>query len=197
MLAAFRTRRDARGRAIIDRINDRLATEGREAITLEEVLAGAAGTLGRPHIARVMVAHSYAATVQDAFLRYLIPCEVPKLYIPMQDALNEIHRIGGTAVLAHPTSMTTDRSSLSLLLKELAGRGLDGIEAYNNLCTQEESQYLERIAHDLGLVATGGSDFHGSESDIQMGVGRGTLCIPYRCVEQLKERQHSMPRPTT
>jgi hypothetical protein len=189
MLDAFRSRRDARGKAIINRINGKLAAENRDPISLEEVLDGATGALGRPHIARVLIAHGHAVTTQDAFQRYLIPCDVPKLFIPIREALDEIHRIGGLAVLAHPTSITADRQVLSALLRELADMGLDGIEAYNNLGTVEDCQYLERVAHDLDLLVTGGSDFHGFENDIQMGTGRGTLNIPYRCIEELKRRK--------
>ncbi len=188
MLGAFRTRRDARGKAIIDRINDKLASETRSPISLEEVLEGAEGALGRPHIARVLIAHGHAENTQDAFQRYLVPCDVPKLFIPMQEALDEVHRIGGLAVLAHPTSITTERPTLTALIRELAGMGLDGIEAFNNLGTEEDCRYLERIAHDLDLLVTGGSDYHGFESDIQMGVGRGSLSVPYRCVQHLKLR---------
>lgn len=188
-LALFRARRDERGRAIITRINAKLSQEGRGSISYEEVQALAAGALGRPHIAQVLVAHGIARDIQDAFDRYVVPCNVPKRYFPMTEALTEIRRLRGVSVLAHPTTVTDDRTALRALVTELAAMGLDGVEVFNNSCYSDDMIFLESLANRLGLVKTGGSDYHGIEDDIEMGSGRGALTVAYRWVEELKRRR--------
>lgn len=188
-LALFRARRDERGRAIITRINAKLSQEGRGSISYEDVQALAAGALGRPHIAQVLVAHGIARDIQDAFDRYVVPCNVPKRYFPMTEALTEIRRLRGVSVLAHPTTVTDDRTALRALVTELAAMGLDGVEVFNNSCYSDDMIFLESLANRLGLVKTGGSDYHGIEDDIEMGSGRGALTVAYRWVEELKRRR--------
>lgn len=185
-LDKFRESRDRRGQAIIANINAKLERERKERITYEEAEALAEGAFGRPHIARVLVDKGFANDMQDAFERYLVPCNVPKRYFPMDEALAEIRRLRGISVLAHPTSITEDRKLLAAIFRELAAKGLEGIEVYNNMCNIDEMGFLERQAVDLGLVMTGGSDFHGIEAGIEMGIGRGHLAVPYSCAEALK-----------
>ncbi|RII25222.1 MAG: phosphatase [Geobacter sp.] len=187
-LAEFRKRRDDRGRAIVTRINNRLARQGRRSIDYEEIARSAAGALGRPHIAMALIARGYAHDMQDAFVQYLIPCNVPKRYFPMAEALAEIHRIGGIAVLAHPPTITPDRMRLGGLVRELASMGLDGLEVFSNSCFEDTIIFLESLADELGLIMTGGSDFHGFEDDVEMGSGRGGLAVAYRLVTGLKTR---------
>jgi predicted metal-dependent phosphoesterase TrpH len=185
-LAEFRSRRDVRGRAIIDRVNAKLSREKLGSISPEEVLATAEGALGRPHIARILIDKGFARDMPDAFKRYLNPCNVPKLYFPMAEALAEISRIGGVSVLAHPQSITEERWALRTVIQELAAMGLDGLEVFNNMCYKDDMIFFEGIAEKLGLAMTGGSDFHGFEDDIEVGIGRGGLAVAYRWVDALK-----------
>lgn len=187
-LEEFRKRRDNRGREIIARINARLAREKREAISYEEVQALSTEALGRPHIAWVLVAKGYAFDNEDAFRRYLEPCNVPKKYFPMAEAISEIRRLRGVAVLAHPQTITADRAVLRQLVAELASMGLGGIEVFNNMCYNDDMLFLEDLAGSLGLAMTGGSDYHGFEDDVRLGIGRGGLAVAYRWVEELKRR---------
>ena len=187
-LVEFRRLRDDRGRALVTRINNRLARQGRESIAYEEIASSATGALGRPHIAMALIARGYAHDMQDAFVQYLIPCNVPKRYFPMAEALAEIHRLGGVAVLAHPPTITPDRMRLGGLVRELASLGLDGLEVFSNSCFEDTIIFLESLADELGLIMTGGSDFHGIEDDVEMGSGRGGLAVAYRLVTGLKER---------
>jgi predicted metal-dependent phosphoesterase TrpH len=187
-LALFRARRDERGRAIVDRINARLSRNGVNAIPYREVLDLAQGAVGRPHIAQALVARGLARDVQDAFDRYVVPCNVPKLYFPLTEALAEIRRIGGVSVLAHPTTITGNRAELKGLLAGLAAGGLDGIEVFNNVCFDDDMIFLESLARSHGLLMAGGSDFHGFEGDIEMGSGRGGLAVAYHLVEAMKKR---------
>ena len=185
-LQEFRDKRETRGEAIVDRINEKLRFEGRAPITSQEAAALAGGALGRPHIAQVLVAHGYSANMQDAFARYLIPCDVPKRYFPVEEALSTVRRLGGVAVLAHPTSISAERDTLTGVINELCAMGLDGLEAFNNICSEQESAWLRAYAEKKGMIWTGGSDYHGIEEGISMGSGRGSMAVPYSCVEALK-----------
>jgi len=189
ILGEFRQRREKRGEAIVDRINDKLASEGKAAISSAQAAALAGGALGRPHIAQVLMAKGYARDMQDAFSRYLLPCDVPKRYFPVEEALSTVKRLGGVAVLAHPTTITTDRDTLTGLIDQLCAMGLGGVEAFNNVCSEQESAFLCNFAEKRGMVWTGGSDYHGIEEGISMGSGRGSMAIPYSCVEGLKRLQ--------
>lgn len=185
-LGLFRERRETRGLRIIERINEKLLSEGKGQISSEEVLAGAEGALGRPHIARVLIGHGHAATMQEAFNNYLLPCNIPKEYFNFLDAVSEIHRIGGIAILAHPQSLSRSRPELVAIIREMAAKGLDGIEAINTMGMDDDEQFLRNLANNTGLIVTGGSDFHGTEEGLSMGTGRGNLHIPAQILENMK-----------
>ena len=185
-LNGFRQRREKRNEEILSLVNERLAGEKRTAIHLEEVLVYAGDTIGRPHIARALLERGYVKSVEDAFERYLIPCNVPKTYWPMADAISEIKRVGGAAILAHPTTVSNDPSELRHLFMELAEMGLDGIEAFNNLALPNEMEILRRLGGELGLLLTGGSDFHGIEEGVEMGRGRGGMRFSASLLPPLK-----------
>ena len=195
-LNSFRDRREHRNIDILERVNDMLADENETPIALSEVLAFTRDTIGRPHIARALLERGYVSNIEDAFRRYLVPCNVPKCYWPIDDAISEIRRIGGIAVLAHPTTVSTDRQELRDIIIELSCMGLDGIEVFNNMAREEEMEFLRRLADDLGLLVTGGSDFHGIEEGLEMGKGRGgirfsdTLLAPIK--ERLSERRNQL-----
>jgi hypothetical protein len=186
-LAEFRKARDDRGRKIVDRINSRFAQEKRGSIAYEEVLAVAGGAVGRPHIARVLIGKGFARTIEEAFNKYLEPCNVPKFQLPMAEAMAEVQRISGVAVLAHPPSICDDRTILRNMIKELAGMGLDGLEVFSNMCYKDDIYLFNNLAVQLGLAITGGSDYHGFEDDVEIGRGRGEMAVPYRLVEALKD----------
>jgi predicted metal-dependent phosphoesterase TrpH len=188
-LRDFREKRETRSEAIVDKINEKLRFEGKEAISSAEAAALAGGALGRPHIAQVLMAKGYARGMQDAFNRYLVPCDVPKRYFPVDEALATIKRLGGVAVLAHPTTVSSERETLVEVIDALCAMGLDGVEAFNNVCSDQESSFLREYAQKMGLVWTGGSDYHGIEEGISMGTGRGTMAVPYSCVQELHRRR--------
>ena len=187
-LEQFRARRDRRGAEIIERINAKLLQESKGRISYDEVAAVSGEALGRPHIARILVSKGYAGCMEDAFDNYLVPCNVPKSYFPAGDAVGEIRRINGLAVLAHPTSITRDRVQLRRVIADFANMGLDGIEAYNNLCSFDETDFLAAIARRYGLAVTGGSDFHGNADEGRLGIENGKGPINYGLVEALKLR---------
>ncbi|QOX78428.1 PHP domain-containing protein [Trichlorobacter lovleyi] len=192
-LDRFAFRRANRNREIVAAVNQMLEQEAREPLTLDEVEALADGVMGRPHIARALLQRGYATGMEDAFARYLVPCDVPKTYWPMEDALATIQRIGGVAVLAHPTSITRDQQRLTELISELKGLGLDGIEIYNSLATEQETMFLQGLANRLHLIPTGGSDFHGIEEHDQIGKGRGGIHFSDALLPPLRRRAAERP----
>ncbi len=172
-LDKFAMHRSNRNGEIVLLVNKLLQDEGKEPLTLEEVTSLADGVMGRPHIARALIKRSYAKTMEDAFTRYLIPSDVPKAYWAMEDALLTVKQVGGVSVLAHPTSITKDQILLAELISGLKESGLDGLEVFNTLATEEEIMFLQKLAYRFSLLPTGGSDFHGISPDDRIGKGRG------------------------
>ncbi len=191
-LDGFRRRRSGRNDEILGRVNDVLRTEGRNALNRENILAFARDSIGRPHIARELLARGYAASVEDAFRRYLVPCNVPKSYWQIDEAIEEIHRIGGVAVLAHPTSISRDQAVLGSVIAALHLKGLDGIEVYNNMGWPLEIEFLRRAAEGRGLIVTAGSDFHGIEERLEIGRGREGMHFDSALLAPLYERINQM-----
>lgn len=177
ILHHFRMRRETRGLQVINKINQKLLSEGKPLIDSCLIMAQTEGSLGRPHIARVLIEKGLSANMQDAFNSYLQPCNVPKEYFLFTEAIAEIHRIGGIAVLAHPQSITRDRSELLSIITAMTGKGLDGIEAYNSMGFDGDDGFLKKLADSLKILVTGGSDFHGGEEGLVMGRGRGNLLL--------------------
>jgi len=193
MLSRFRQTRESRGLKVIEKINIKLESEGRKPIEISEVLALAEGALGRPHIARILIEKGYCASMQDAFTDYLQPCNVPKEYLPFEDAVREINRIGGVPVLAHPQSITRSREELTAIIREMSRKGLGGIEAFNTMGFDGDAEFLQHLAGSLGLAVTGGSDFHGSEEGFFMGKGRGNLHITSALLDALDKKRAARP----
>ncbi len=189
-LEEFQEFRSGRNRQIIERVNEKLAGEQRQPLDPDAVRKLAGGTIGRPHIAQALREAGYVTHNEEAFVRYLVPCNVPKRYFPVDEAISLIHRSGGIAVLAHPPYISRDRQKLEKLVAELLPLGLDGIEAYNNGSNLEDTDWLIKLARKYQLIVTGGSDFHGDPgSNIEIGSGFRGLEIPYRCVEEIKQAQ--------
>jgi len=196
-LREFQAFRQQRNQQIVDRVNARLAKEARPPIRFERVLELAGGTIGRPHVALVLVEAGAVRTVEEAFQRYLVDCNVSKRYFPVDEAILLVHAAGGVAVLAHPPFITRNRTSFRILLDQLVGLGLDGVEVFNSGAGRQESDWYLTEARRRGLIVTGGSDFHGlAGEDLEIGSGRGQLRIPYACVEEIKARA-GRHRPST
>src|SRR5690606_38962425 len=126
-LQAFRVAREARAERILERINAKLSAEGRQPIVYADVKARVQGAFGRPHIATQLVERGYVPDMNAAFRDYLIPCNVPKYYMPAAEALALIHQARGLSSVAHPKFIAPERSRLRQVLTELSTLGLDGI----------------------------------------------------------------------
>jgi hypothetical protein len=186
-LKSFREFRETRNERIVERVNEKLLSEGRAPIDIAAVKAKAGGTIGRPHIAMALLEDGHVATKDEAFNRYLVPCNVEKRYFPIAEAIDLIHRAGGVTVLAHPPFIPVDRKGLLALLDTFAALGLDGVEAYNTGASNDDIDWTITQTRRRGMLVTGGSDFHGIEGgEIVIGGGRGNLKVPYACVEEIR-----------
>lgn len=187
-LAEFRDFRTNRNRLILERINAKLAGEGRTPLDFDTVAARAGGTVGRPHLGRALIAAGYVRDMESAFAGYLTPCNVPKRYFPVDEAIALVHAAGGCAVLAHPIFISGDPTVLPALVDTLIGHGLDGMETWCGGASNDTIDRLLTLARRKGLIATGGSDFHQPGAGPALGCGLGNLRIPYRCVEELRDK---------
>jgi predicted metal-dependent phosphoesterase TrpH len=155
--------------------------------------AGREESAGRPHLALLLVEKGLAESVQDAFDRWLAsgrPAYVSKARVPPADIITLARASGGVAVLAHPLSLGLEPSELASAVKELAGAGLTGIEAIYGRYTPDERHGLMQLAARLDLVATGGSDYHGTvKPDLAVGTGRGDLKVPNDVLSRLLARR--------
>ena len=163
-------------------------------VSYDEVAALAGnGVVGRPHFARVLVKKGYAASIQDAFDRFLAkgaPAYEEKLRLSPEQAISLIHRAGGVAVLAHPYQLKLgSMEETEELVSRLSEIGLDGIEAIYSRHTPEQRRLYSEMARRIGLGTTGGSDFHGTyKPDIAVVRGTGGLSVPYSLLDDLKKR---------
>ena len=130
-------------------------------VTLDAVFLEAGdGAVGRPHIARALVAGGWARDFRDAFDRFLgtgRPACVEKRTVTFAEAARLIHEAGGLAIYAHPGGGASRPE-----LTELASLGLDGLEVRHPSHTADEIARLGSLADELGLVPSGGSDWHGA-----------------------------------
>jgi 3',5'-nucleoside bisphosphate phosphatase len=188
-LESFRVARETRAERILERINAKLAAEGRAPIVYEAVKAQVQGAFGRPHIATALIEHGHVPDMNTAFKEYLIPCNVPKYYMPADEALALIRQARGLSSAAHPRFITPDRARLRQVIQDLSALGLDGVEAYHSDHDAEMRLYFIRLANQFGMLVTGGSDYHGFKAqDAQHDSGGklGSLQLPYGVAVRLR-----------
>ena len=117
------------------------------------------GSIGRPHIAKAITNAGGTTSVMEAYSKYIhddSPVYVQRKTVTPQDAVEIIYDAGGVPVIAHPHDLDIAES----LIKELMQYGLRGIEAYHRKHTPACVEYFSSMAEELGLIVTGGSDFH-------------------------------------
>lgn len=156
-LALQRRRRGQRAGLILDRLRSLGMPVDDE---LAAILEAGVISPGRPHVARALVAAGHAESVDDAMQRLLArgaPGYVPRQGLGPREAIDAIHDAGGLASLAHFRE-APDRPDV---IERLRGWGLDGIEAYHSSFDEETRVAMAAFAAQRGLLATGGSDFHG------------------------------------
>ena len=161
-------------------------------LTYEEVRALAGSdSVGRPHIARALMDKGIVSSAKEAFDRFLAdgkPAYVPRDLPAPVEAIHWIKAAGGLAVLAHPTWVRCADRSLAELVRQLKADGLDGVEVYYSTHAARQTREYLSLAQQLGLLVTGGSDFHGlTKPDIEVGIGKGSLHIPISLLPKMKD----------
>jgi predicted metal-dependent phosphoesterase TrpH len=186
----LKTLRDSRHRRN-PKIVEQLQNLGIE-LTYEEVRALAGSdSVGRPHIARALMDKGIVTSAKEAFDRFLAdgkPAYVPRDLPAPVEAIHWIKAAGGLAVLAHPTWVRGTDQSLVELVRQLKADGLDGVEVYYSTHAARQTREYLSLAQQLGLLVTGGSDFHGlTKPDVEVGIGKGSLHIPTSLLPKMKE----------
>ena len=164
------------------------------AITMDELREEAHGNpvLCRAHFAQIMVRKGYAPSVKEAFSKYLsVGCYAysNRQALTGPEAVSLIREAGGIAVAAHLHLIKKPDDELKEYLKSLIPYGLDGIEGYYTDYTPDMEQRYRAMAKELGLVISGGTDYHGANKPhISIGKGKGDLEIPYSVLDGLRNR---------
>jgi 3',5'-nucleoside bisphosphate phosphatase len=164
-LSELRAHRQTRAARIVEKLNA-LGIP----LTLEEVLQQSnGGAVGRPHVARALIARGVVHDFRDAFTRYLGgngSAFVPKARLSIEDAIAIAHEAGGLAVWAHPGD-----GGRRERLEPLVAAGLDGVEVRHPSHSAEDVKRLQALADFFGLVPSGGSDWHGaSDGPRRLGI---------------------------
>jgi len=176
-LVGFQEERRRRALAIVERLRE-LGLP----VDLDQVLALAGpGVIGRPHVAEAMVRAGLVTDFDEAFERYLgaqAPAYVPRPAFSPAEAIRLIHAADGVSVLAHPGSQMPDS-----VIERLRDEGLRGIEVWHPQHGGATVRRYQALAQRLGLLTTGGSDFHGEHRSVDLG----DLPVPISVLDPLKQ----------
>jgi 3',5'-nucleoside bisphosphate phosphatase len=191
--AALRTFLAEQRRLRVDRVRqivDRLGAHG-IVLDADEILRpglhDTGRSVGRPWVARALVAGGHVASTDEAFERWLEqgrPAFVPRVGGAPAEIFARIHEAGGVASLAHPGPLAHDE-----WLALFADAGLDAIEAYHSDHDASATRHYVALAGRLGLAVTGGSDYHGDPSHGPRSPG--AVSLPPDQFERLKARWRS------
>jgi len=180
----------AERRERMERMVDRARSLGFAAVSMDRVVAASGGeNLGRPHLARVLVDCGHAASIKDAFDRFLHtggPLWVDRRRLPVDEAVRLVHDAGGAATIAHPGANAISRQEL----KAMASLGLDGVEAWHPEHPPNQAEAFVRWAEELSLVLTAGSDFHGPTVQPERKLGDRTLSRERFAALEEKAKSH-------
>lgn len=188
-LEQLKAYRKKRAEQILEKLNLELQKErvpiftGNDMKAIEETVDGA---FGRPHIANYLIKKGIVSDKQEAFDKYLVRCNVPKMPVSLDEASSLIRDAGGKVFIAHPanprgTSLASFTSSISeqhMVIKEGMIDKLDGIECWHSSHSRQVTSSYLGFARKEGLMVSGGSDCH------QQPVIMGTLPIPAFVAEQ-------------
>ncbi len=188
-LAELRTRRDDRNTRMVLR----LAEVGCP-VTMAEVQAQAeTPLLSRVHFAMALAAKGYVRRPQEAFERLIGddgPAFVPREELSPAEAARWIREAGGVPVVAHPGRFAGGSFRWDEAMRDLQREGIEGLEGYYGEYRAAEQRYFVGLAKRLGLVVTGGSDYHGANKPgLRLGAGRGGLKVPDGLLEALEAQQ--------
>jgi predicted metal-dependent phosphoesterase TrpH len=189
--ALARQRRSRKER--IPRLLEKLRERGMP-IGINEVMEVAGeGSVGRPHVAEVMVQKGFVPNVDQAFSRFLReggPAYVGRETVGVEEAITLIQESGGFAAIAHPGLIRTGGfTELGAFIRELATAGLDGLECFTSAHDVGTTATCVQIARRAGLIPTGGSDFHGDKkAGVRLGRMRDGGRFPYAILADVRKR---------
>ena len=179
--------------ARVERITARLTELGMPIDPAEVFAIVKEGSAGRPHVAQVMVQRGYVSSVREAFDRYLHaggPANVPRRRLTPVEAVRVIRRAGGVPVLAHPGLADRDE-----MIPELVAAGLAGIETYYPEHSVAQITAYRELCRQHGLVATGGSDYHGAHTGRTATLG--SPAVPPEVWPELRQKARELQRGAT
>jgi predicted metal-dependent phosphoesterase TrpH len=196
VLRELREHRAVRNRIVVERLR-KLGCS----LSYDEVLAEAGGeSVGRPHIARVLMRKGYAKSLQEVFTRYLGSkgsAYEPKKVLPPEEAVELLLSVGATAVFAHPKLARASDAWLEAMVARLKACGLSAVEAYHSEHPGADTHFCLTLAAREDLALCGGSDYHGRlKPDIALGTGRGGLRVTWTLLDRLKQRRRDQGLPT-
>ena len=147
--------------------------------------------IGRPHFAAILVNKGVVATIKDAFDQYLAagrPGYRPRIRVDAAEAIEIAKESGAVPVVAHPHTLADASDGFSHLFPQFVELGALGVECYCADYPQVQRDSMAATVEGLGLVATGGSDYHGTyKPGVSLGSGKGDLAVPESCLERLAE----------
>jgi len=181
--------REERAAKILDKINAEFEKEGIEKLTEDDwrkIQESVDGVIGRPHIAKYLVRKGVVGTVQEAFDRYLVKCDVPKYPLYVEEASRLVKDAGGIIVLAHPNDphgislaeLTKSLEEQTEIIEKLILGHIDGVECWHSRNDAQTTNHYIKFAKKHGLIMTGGSDCH------QKPIIMGTVKVPEYVAEQ-------------
>jgi 3',5'-nucleoside bisphosphate phosphatase len=179
-LESFRETRQRRGYAIVDKLHSLGIPIS--ANRVDELAAG--GAMGRPHVARALVEAGHAASVAEAFDRFLgtgKPAYVEKARFRIDEAIALVRAAGGLTSIAHPTLYPDHERLIPLLLDA----GIDGVEVLHPDVGDLDRERYSNLARFRGKMATGGSDDHGSVKTTET---LGTIRVPETMIRPILDR---------
>lgn len=161
-------------------------------VSLAEVQeVGGIGSVGRPHIAEVMVRKGYVPDIRTAFDLWLgnhAPAYTRRKTLTPEEGIGLAVESGAVPVLAHPHTLGINRAAeMAELLDKLKGYGLVGLEAVYPVYRQHERDGYSDLARRFGLIPSGGSDYHGTfKAGLELGIGYGDLVVAQRIKDELE-----------
>ena len=177
--------REERMEEMVKRCRDKLGLD----IKIDEVRAIASGSIGRPHLAKLLVKRGAVSMLKESFNRFLAqgkPCYIPLKRPGFRDAARAVHAAGGVTSIPHPCFMEVENWEEFLIA--VRAEGVDGVEVfypYRNVADKLKAspQMLASLAKKHGFLLTGGSDDHGPSSVKET---LGEVRVPYRYVKAIK-----------
>lgn len=194
-LADVRRKRGQRNARILEKL-DELGIS----VSMEELLHEARGeSVGRPHIAALLVKKGVVPDMGAAFRDYLGSggrAYLPREVLDPEEAVRLMVGLGATVSLAHPCLQPLPRDWLEAFILRLRDSGLSAIEAYHSEHSEADTRACIDLARRFNLALSGGSDYHGTnKARIRLGTGYGGLRVPLAVLEDLKARRRASGLP--